>query len=104
MHVIASDAHDADGRPPGLLCALAAFERRYEAPRELFDWMTTGVPAAILAGGPLPPRPPLPRRARAAAPAAQASLTIAITVLIEHADHDQHLHPDPERGHPQPDG
>ena len=37
-------------------------ERRYEAPRDLFDWMTTGVPAAILAGEPLPPRPPLPRR------------------------------------------
>ena len=31
-------------------------------PRDLFDWMTTGVPGAILDGGPLPPRPPLPRR------------------------------------------
>lgn len=61
-HVIASDGHGADGRPPDLLCALEAFERRYEAPRDLFDWMTTGVPGAILDGGPLPPRPPLPRR------------------------------------------
>ena len=61
-HVIASDAHGADGRPPDLHCALEALERRYEDPRALFDWMTDGVPAAILAGEPLPPRPPLPRK------------------------------------------
>jgi protein-tyrosine phosphatase len=61
-HVIASDAHGADGRPPDLLCALEAFERRYEDPRELFDWMTAGVPEAMLAGGRLPPRPPMPRK------------------------------------------
>ena len=61
-HVIASDAHGADGRPPDLLCALEALERRYEDPRELFDWMTVGVPEAILAGERPPPRPPLPRR------------------------------------------
>ena len=41
-----------------------------------------GVPAAILAGDELPPRPPLPRRARRPARAARAqSLTIAITAL-----------------------
>ena len=61
-HVVASDGHGADGRPPDLMCALEAFERRYEAPQDLFDWMTTGVPEAILAGQPPPPRPPLPRR------------------------------------------
>jgi len=61
-HVIASDAHGADGRPPDLHCALEALERRYEDPRALFDWMTDGVPAAILAGEKLPPRPPLPRK------------------------------------------
>jgi protein-tyrosine phosphatase len=61
-HVIASDGHGADGRPPDLLCALEAFERRYEDPRELFDWMTAGVPQAILAGELPPPRPPLPRK------------------------------------------
>ena len=61
-HVIASDGHGADGRPPDLLCALEAFERRYEDPRELFDWMTVGVPGAIVAGERPPPRPPMPRR------------------------------------------
>jgi protein-tyrosine phosphatase len=61
-HVIASDGHGADGRPPDLLCALDAFERRYEDPRELFDWMTVGVPGAIVAGEQPPPRPPMPRR------------------------------------------
>jgi len=61
-HVIASDAHGAGGRPPDLLCALEAFEQRYEAPQELFEWMTADVPAAIIAGEPLPPRPPMPPR------------------------------------------
>jgi protein-tyrosine phosphatase len=61
-HVIASDGHSAGGRPPDLPAALAAMERRYEAPRELFDWMTNGVPAAMIAGEPLPPRPPTPGR------------------------------------------
>jgi len=62
VHVIASDGHSAAGRPPDLPAALAAMERRYEAPRELFDWMTSAVPAAIVAGEPLPPRPPTPGR------------------------------------------
>ena len=61
-HVIASDGHGADGRPPDLMCALEAFERRYEDPRELFDWMTVGVPGAIVAGEPPPPRPPMPKK------------------------------------------
>jgi protein-tyrosine phosphatase len=61
-HVIASDGHGADGRPPDLLCGLEALERRYEDPRELFDWMTVGVPGAILAGERPPARPLFPRR------------------------------------------
>jgi protein-tyrosine phosphatase len=61
-HVIASDGHGTDGRPPDLRCALQALERRYEDPRALFDWMTVGVPGAILAGERPPPRPPMPRR------------------------------------------
>ena len=61
-HVIASDGHGAIGRPPDLLCGLEALEQRYESPRDLFDWMTIGVPGAILDGRPPPPRPPQPRR------------------------------------------
>jgi protein-tyrosine phosphatase len=61
-HVIASDGHGADSRPPDLLCARDALERRYEDPGELFDWMTVGAPEAILAGEPPPPRPPMPRK------------------------------------------
>jgi hypothetical protein len=44
------------------MCALEALEQRYEAPHDLFDWATTGVPGAIIAGQPPPPRPPTPRR------------------------------------------
>jgi len=62
VHVIASDGHGADGRPPDLQCAREALEQRYEAPHDLFDWATTGVPGAIIAGQPPPPRPPMPRR------------------------------------------
>jgi protein-tyrosine phosphatase len=61
-HVIASDGHGADGRPPDLMCALEAMEQRYEAPHDLFDWATTGVPGAIISGQPPPPRPPTPRK------------------------------------------
>jgi protein-tyrosine phosphatase len=61
-HVIASDAHGAHGRPPDLVTAVEALERRYEGPGELFDWMTSAVPGAIVAGEAPPPRPPQPRK------------------------------------------
>lgn len=50
--VLASDAHDNASRGPGLTGV---------AP-QLHSWMTAQVPAAILAGAPLPPPPPSPRR------------------------------------------
>ena len=56
-HVVASDAHDAVKRPPGLTAGFAALG--VEAQRQ---WMTEDVPRAILDGAPLPERPPLPRR------------------------------------------
>jgi hypothetical protein len=34
---------------------------RYGDVAEQLDWMTVAAPAALLAGDPLPPRPPLPR-------------------------------------------
>lgn len=52
VHVIASDAHDERHRPPDLSRAL-------DGPQA--EWMTQAAPAAILEGGPLPERPPLPR-------------------------------------------
>ncbi len=67
-HNVTSDAHDAHGRAPGLRDELA------EAGLEpLTEWLTEAVPAAILDGGEIPPRPAVaiaagergaPRRAR----------------------------------------
>jgi protein-tyrosine phosphatase len=51
VHVVASDAHDAVNRPPGLRAAFAALEQAQAA------WMTEAVPRAILDGAELPERP-----------------------------------------------
>jgi hypothetical protein len=56
VHVLASDAHDPAHRSPDLHIAAGALDD------DSFAWMTVAAPAAILAGDPLPPRPPLPRR------------------------------------------
>jgi len=55
VHVLASDAHDPAHRSPDLHIAGSTVGE------EQFAWMTGAAPAAILAGEPLPPRPPLPR-------------------------------------------
>jgi protein-tyrosine phosphatase len=55
VHVLSSDAHDAVRRPPDLRAA-GALDAAQHA------WMTVEAPAAIVAGRPLPERPPLPRR------------------------------------------
>jgi protein-tyrosine phosphatase len=55
VHVLASDAHDARRRGPDLRDHGNALDA------DLHEWMTAAVPAAIVAGAPLPPRPPLPR-------------------------------------------
>ncbi len=52
IHVVASDAHDADYRRPGLRPAI---EDAGYAP--LAAWLTADAPGAILANRPLPPRP-----------------------------------------------
>jgi protein-tyrosine phosphatase len=54
VHNVASDAHDLADRAPGIRdeleqAGLAALE----------DWLAEAVPAAILNGGPIPPRPAL---------------------------------------------
>ena len=63
VHVIASDAHDAVRRPPDLRLAEAWLRDRYgDDVEEQLAWMTDAAPAALVAGEPLPDRPPLPRR------------------------------------------
>jgi protein-tyrosine phosphatase len=61
VHVLASDGHSPEHRPPDLRSALPVLERRYDDGAEQFEWMAAGVPGAVLAGEPLPPRPALPR-------------------------------------------
>jgi protein-tyrosine phosphatase len=53
VHVLASDAHDAYRRPPGLR---EPAERAGLEP-ELIDWLTEAVPRAIVEGAPIPERP-----------------------------------------------
>jgi protein-tyrosine phosphatase len=55
-HFISSDAHGAGVREAGLSAAVEAVGP------ELGSWLTQDVPAALLAGEPLPPRPPGRRR------------------------------------------
>jgi protein-tyrosine phosphatase len=62
VHVIASDAHDPVRRPPDLHLADAWLRERYGDVDEQLAWMTEAVPAALVAGEPLPERPPLPER------------------------------------------
>lgn len=64
VHVVASDAHDAVRRPPDLRLAADALRGRYDGVDEQLAWMTDAAPAALVAGEPLPDRPPLPRRRR----------------------------------------
>jgi protein-tyrosine phosphatase len=53
VYNVASDAHDAVGRPPVIAAELA----RAGIDQELADWLTRRVPTAILDGGEIPPRP-----------------------------------------------
>lgn len=58
VHVIASDAHDGQQRPPGLRDPL----REAGIDGELAEILTDRLPAALLAGKPLPAVPALPRQ------------------------------------------
>jgi protein-tyrosine phosphatase len=60
VHVVSSDAHDHERRPPAITGAVEAVERAVPGVSRRSAWLTEEVPAAILAGGPLPPPPPLP--------------------------------------------
>lgn len=64
VHVVASDAHDAVRRPPGVAAAVGAAERDVPGITARATWLTEDAPAAILAGAPLPEPPALGPRAR----------------------------------------
>ncbi len=59
-HLLASDAHAPEVREIGLAAAAAAVRSD-----ELAAWLTEGVPSALVAGEPLPPRPEADGRRRA---------------------------------------
>lgn len=76
VHNVVSDAHDEVRRPPAIEPGLTEAARHVENFPALADWLTRGVPAAVLGGDPLPARPgraaprPRPRRrARGVRPA-----------------------------------
>jgi protein-tyrosine phosphatase len=65
VHNVASDAHDDRRRPPGLRDAFSALDHLVPGVHDEIDWYTREVPAAVLAGAQLPPRPARsPRRGR----------------------------------------
>lgn len=64
VHNVASDAHDARRRRPGIADAFAAAEEELPGIGERERWMTVDVPRAVLDGGPIPPAPGSPPRRR----------------------------------------
>jgi protein-tyrosine phosphatase len=68
LHNVASDAHDATRRPPGIGAAL---EQAGLEP--LADWLTQAVPSAILAGTEIPRRPEVEELGLAGARSTQRS-------------------------------
>lgn len=64
VHNVSSDAHDDRRRPPDIRSRLERAERTLPGVAAQADWLTDGVPAAILAGAALPPRPALTLRRR----------------------------------------
>ena len=53
LHNVASDSHDPVRRPPSI-----GAELRRAGLGELADWLTESVPAAVLSGQEVPPKPP----------------------------------------------
>ena len=59
VHNVASDAHDALSRPPAI-----ADDLRRSGYEWFTEWAAEQVPAAILSGEEIPPRPPRPEPGR----------------------------------------
>lgn len=64
VHNVASDAHDARRRPPGMAAEIAAADAELPGLAERTEWMCVEVPRAILDGGPVPAPPGDPPRRR----------------------------------------
>ncbi len=65
VHNVASDAHDARGRPPGMREEILAADAELPGIAEQAEWLTASVPGAVIAGEEVPPPPvPAPRRRR----------------------------------------
>jgi protein-tyrosine phosphatase len=60
VHDIASDSHDPERRPPGLMSGIEAAEDDLPGLAEQADWYTRVAPAALISGRRLPPKPALP--------------------------------------------
>jgi protein-tyrosine phosphatase len=56
-HVIASDAHATEWRPPDLTPGVEAAKRALPEAEAEIEWMVTAAPLAIVLGVDLPPRP-----------------------------------------------
>jgi protein-tyrosine phosphatase len=56
-HNVTSDSHDASNRPPSVAAEIEQAGFGY-----LRAWLTEEVPAAVIGGGPVPPRPQSPPR------------------------------------------
>lgn len=64
-HNVASDAHNARRRPPGMLAEIEAADAELPGLLDQAEWMCEQVPRAILDGGAIPPPPgPVPQRRR----------------------------------------
>lgn len=62
VHVVSSDAHDHERRPPSLLDPLRSAEPELPGLAAEVERLTQAAPAAILAGEPVPPAPRLEGR------------------------------------------
>jgi protein-tyrosine phosphatase len=63
-HVLASDAHALDRRPPDLGASVRQATDAFPHARADLEWMVTAAPRAIVDGRPLPERPQRERRGR----------------------------------------
>ena len=61
VHDVASDAHSARGRPPGMIRGFEALASELRGLEDQARWYVYDAPVAMLTGKPLPPRPPAPR-------------------------------------------